>query len=196
MAGKRASAKEVSELVDSLGDRLGRELSTQSVLFHQAIAERLGLKGTDHKYLDVLRRAAEAGPVTPGDLVQLTGLTSGGVTGVLDRLEAAGFVRRVKHPSDRRQLVIEPVTERYAEIGALFAPFRERWAVLCARYSLAELRLICDFFEQATALMAEEIARMQAPPGPGAAPASAAPRPGAGAARTAGAAKARPRRAP
>ncbi|KYF91574.1 hypothetical protein BE20_14335, partial [Sorangium cellulosum] len=179
MAGKRASAKEVSELIDSLGDRLGRELSTQSVLLHQAIAERLGLKGTDHKYLDVLRRAAEAGPVTPGDLVQLTGLTSGGVTGVLDRLEAAGFVRRVKHPSDRRQLVVEPVVERYAEIGALFAPFRERWAVLCSRYSLDELRLICDFFEQATSLMAEEIARMQRPAAPEAPPASAAPRAGA-----------------
>ncbi|WP_437570930.1 MarR family winged helix-turn-helix transcriptional regulator [Sorangium sp. So ce542] len=193
MAAKRASAKEVSELIDSLGDRLGRELSTQSVLLHQAIAERLGLKGTDHKYLDVLRRAAEAGPVTPGDLVQLTGLTSGGVTGVLDRLEAAGFVRRVKHPSDRRQLVVEPVVERYAEIGALFAPFRERWAVLCSRYSLAELRLICDFFEQATALMAEEIARMQRPAPPEAAPASAAPRAGARAGRGA---KARPRRTP
>ncbi|WP_437953597.1 MarR family transcriptional regulator [Sorangium sp. So ce296] len=197
MAGKRASAKEVSELIDSLGDRLGRELSTQSVLLHQAIAERLGLKGTDHKYLDVLRRAAEAGPVTPGDLVQLTGLTSGGVTGVLDRLEAAGFVRRVKHPSDRRQLVVEPVVERYAEIGALFAPFRERWAVLCSRYSLDELRLICDFFEQATALMAEEIARMQRPVAPEAPPASAAPRAGARAetgARAGRGAKARPRR--
>ncbi|WP_437653550.1 MarR family winged helix-turn-helix transcriptional regulator [Sorangium sp. So ce1182] len=195
MAARRTSAKAVSELVDSLGDRLGRELSTQSVLFHQAIAERLGLKGTDHKYLDVIRRAAEAGPVTPGDLVQLTGLTSGGVTGVLDRLETAGFVRRVKHPSDRRQLVVEPVVERYAEIGALFAPFRERWAVLCARYSLAELQLICGFFEQAIALMAEEIARMQGPAGPGAAPASAAPRAASDASdvkRT----KARPRRAP
>ncbi|WP_437479945.1 MarR family transcriptional regulator [Sorangium sp. So ce1014] len=191
MAAKRTSAKAVSELVDGLGDRLGRELSTQSVLFHQAIAARLGLKGTDHKYLDVVRRAAEAGPVTPGDLVQLTGLTSGGVTGVLDRLEEAGFVRRVKHPSDRRQLVVEPVTERYAEIGALFAPFRERWAVLCSRYSLDELRLICDFFEQATALMAEEIARMQRPAEPEAAPASAAPRAGARAARGT---KARPRR--
>ncbi|WP_437969996.1 MarR family transcriptional regulator [Sorangium sp. So ce260] len=187
MAAKRTSAKAVKELIDGLGDRLGRELSTQSVLFHQAIAERLGLKGTDHKYLDVVRRAAEAGPVTPGDLVQLTGLTSGGVTGVLDRLEAAGFVRRVKHPSDRRQLVVEPVVERYAEIGALFAPFRERWAVLCSRYSLDELRLICDFFEQATALMAEEIARMQRPAGPEAAPASAAPRAARGT-------KARPRR--
>ncbi|AUX25421.1 uncharacterized protein SOCEGT47_059670 [Sorangium cellulosum] len=193
MAAKRASAKAVSELIDSLGDRLGRELSTQSVLLHQAIAERLGLKGTDHKYLDVLRRAAEAGPVTPGDLVQLTGLTSGGVTGVLDRLEAAGFVRRVRHPTDRRQLVVEPVAERYAEIGALFAPFRERWAALCARYSLDELRLICDFFEQATALMAEEIARMQRPTAPGAAPASDAPRAGA---RPARGTKARPRRAP
>ncbi|MGK4002456.1 MarR family transcriptional regulator [Sorangium sp. So ce1036] len=193
MAAKRASAKAVSELIDSLGDRLGRELSTQSVLLHQAIAERLGLKGTDHKYLDVLRRAAEAGPVTPGDLVQLTGLTSGGVTGVLDRLEAAGFVRRVRHPTDRRQLVVEPVAERYAEISALFAPFRERWAALCARYSLDELRLICDFFEQATALMAEEIARMPRPAAPGAAPASDAPRAGA---RTARGTKARPRRAP
>jgi DNA-binding MarR family transcriptional regulator len=163
MARKRTSAAATNKVVESLGERMGRELSTQSVLLHTAIAERLGLKGTDHKYLDIIARAAGAGPVTPGDLVQLTGLTSGGVTGVLDRLEEAGFVRRMKHPHDRRQLVVEPVPSRYEEIGALFAPFRESWAALCARYTPAEMELIAGFFEQASALMAQEIARMRPP---------------------------------
>jgi DNA-binding MarR family transcriptional regulator len=161
MVRKKKTTAPEGALAESLGDRLGRELSTQAVLLHTAIAERLGLRGTDHKYLDVIARAAEKGPVTPRDLVALTGLTSGGVTGMLDRLEEAGFVRRVKHPSDRRQLVVEPVTSRYAEIGALFAPFREHWAALCARYDKSELELIADFLERATALMAEEIARMR-----------------------------------
>lgn len=161
MARTKAHAR-AEKLAASLGERLGRELSTQSMLLHSAIAERLGLAGTDHKYLDVIARAAENGPVTAGDLAQLTGLTSGGVTGVLDRLEKAGFVRRVKHPDDRRQIVVEPITSRYAEIGALFAPFRERWMELCARYTPAELDLIADFFERSVALMSEEIARLHA----------------------------------
>ncbi|HVV11558.1 MarR family transcriptional regulator [Amycolatopsis sp.] len=84
---------------------LGRETSTLAVLRHARIAERMGLSGTDHKALDLASR--EEGPLTAGRIAQLTGLSTGAVTGVIDRLERAGFVRRVRDTQDRRKVLVE-----------------------------------------------------------------------------------------
>ncbi|MGH2460296.1 MAG: MarR family winged helix-turn-helix transcriptional regulator, partial [Chloroflexota bacterium] len=78
------------------GNLLGRELSTAVVLFHEAIAERLGMSATEWKCLDVLGRA---GPITARELAEQTGLTTGAITGLVDRLERAGYVRRVPNPA-------------------------------------------------------------------------------------------------
>src|SRR3954470_6827245 len=82
-----------------------REISTVTILFHQAIADRLGMNVTDHKCAGILARS---GPITAGELARLTGLTTGAITGVVDRLEQAGFVRRARDSSDRRRVIIEP----------------------------------------------------------------------------------------
>ena len=86
---------------------LGRESSTLTVMFHARIAEQMGLSGTDHKCLDLAMRADE--PITAGRLAELSGLSTGAVTGVIDRLERRGFVRRVRDPYDRRKVLIEVV---------------------------------------------------------------------------------------
>src|SRR6266480_4633598 len=80
--------------------QLGRELSTITVLFHSRVAEQMGLSGTDHKCLELVIQARE--PLTAGRIAQLSGLSTGAVTGVIDRLEQRGFVRRVRDPHDRR----------------------------------------------------------------------------------------------
>lgn len=98
---------------------LGREMSTLAVLRHARIAEQMGLSGTDHKALDLASRAG--GPLTAGRIAQLTGLSTGAVTGVIDRLERAGFVRRVRDTEDRRKVLIEILPmdeERYAPLFA------------------------------------------------------------------------------
>ena len=84
---------------------LGREMSTMTVLFHTRIAEQMGLSGTDHKCLELAMRSRE--PLTAGQIAQLSGLSTGAVTGVIDRLEARGFVRRVRDPHDRRKVLVE-----------------------------------------------------------------------------------------
>src|SRR6187399_25304 len=84
---------------------LGREMSTLAVLRHARIAEKMGLSGTDHKALDLASRAG--GPLTAGRIAQLTGLSTGAVTGVIDRLERAGLVRRVRDTEDRRKVLVE-----------------------------------------------------------------------------------------
>ena len=129
-------------LIATMGDEF-RQLSTVTILFHQAIADRLGMHVTDHKCAEILMRT---GPISAGELAQLTGLTTGAITGVIDRLESAGFVRRAKDPNDRRRVVVEPLPERMERVMApLFESVSQTMANLCATYSTQELAVIRDF---------------------------------------------------
>ena len=106
-----------------------RQLSAATVLFHQAVADRLGMNITDHKCADIL---ALAGPLTAGELARRTGLTTGAITGVIDRLERAGCARRVRDPSDRRRVIVEPIRKRIEErIAPLFESMARATAELC-----------------------------------------------------------------
>src|SRR4030095_3865035 len=80
-----------------------RRHSTATVLFHAAIAEQLGLNATDHKAADLLM---QRGPLSAGALAELAGVTTGSVTGMIDRLERAGWVRRTRDPADRRRIIV------------------------------------------------------------------------------------------
>ncbi|XVV04365.1 MarR family winged helix-turn-helix transcriptional regulator [Actinosynnema sp. CA-248983] len=82
-----------------------RESSALTARFHHRVAERMGLSPTDEKCLDLAVRAE--GPVTAGRIAELSGLSTGAVTGVIDRLEKAGYVRRVRDPHDRRKVLVE-----------------------------------------------------------------------------------------
>lgn len=84
---------------------LSREISGLTVLFHTRVAERMGVSVTDHKCLDIAMRAD--GPLTAGRIARLSGLSTGAVTGVIDRLEKRGFVRRVRDPHDRRKVLVQ-----------------------------------------------------------------------------------------
>jgi DNA-binding MarR family transcriptional regulator len=102
-------------------DQQMRELSTRTVIFHHFVGERLGLNPTDHKCLDIIIRATN--PITAGPLADETGLTTGAITGVMDRLEQAGYVKRERDPNDRRLIFINPLLDRaMTKIGPLFAP--------------------------------------------------------------------------
>jgi DNA-binding MarR family transcriptional regulator len=85
---------EHSELSETLVQQI-RELSAHTVIFHHFVGERLGLNPTDHKCLDIIIRGGK--PITAGHLAEETDLTIGVVTGVMDRLEEAGFLRRERH---------------------------------------------------------------------------------------------------
>jgi len=138
----KKSSDNRSELLAGLGQEF-RQLATATILFHQAIADRLGMHVTDHKCVDIL---LGTGPITAGELAQRTGLTTGAITGVIDRLENAGFVRRAKDPGDRRRVVIEPFPEKIErEIAPLFKSIARLMADLCTQYSTRELAVIRDF---------------------------------------------------
>ena len=141
-------------------DRLLRDLSTETVLLHQTIADRLGLNPTDHKCLGLLVDAGR--PVTPGELATMTGLTTGAVTGVVDRLEAHGFVRRTRDPEDRRKVGIEVVYDKVKrQVFPVFEPLAKRMSVLAGSYRQRELETIVDFLEKGIEVSREYRVRLQ-----------------------------------
>ncbi len=136
-----------------------RETTGQSILFSQAVAERAGMNSTDLEALDILARL---GPITAGRLAELTGLTTGAVTGLIDRLERRGYARREANPADRRSVVVRPVMENAErDLGPSYAAMARAMDELMARYSDAELAVILDFVQRSAALTAEQIARLR-----------------------------------
>jgi DNA-binding MarR family transcriptional regulator len=111
-------AQKVPEDVLARFGQLGRELSTITVLFHSRVAEQMGLSGTDHKCLELVIQAEQ--PLTAGRIAQLSGLSTGAVTGVIDRLERHGFVRRVRDPHDRRKVLVAVADFDEARYAHLF----------------------------------------------------------------------------
>jgi DNA-binding MarR family transcriptional regulator len=123
-----------------------RRGSTRSVLLHAVIAERLGLNPSDHKCADLLM--SESGVSTPGRMAELTGLSTGAITGVLDRLERAGFVAREPDPHDRRRTLVRITPERRPDVHHIFAPLTQAMTRLCAKYSADELSLVLRFLRE------------------------------------------------
>ncbi|MES2178032.1 MAG: MarR family transcriptional regulator [Gemmatimonadota bacterium] len=159
----------MAALEDIVG-RLGRQHSTAAVLFHHAVAERLGLGPTDHKCFDLLR---ERGRITGSALAAITGLTSGAITGVVARLERAGYLRREQDPDDGRQQILIPNADRVREIQDVFTPIRKELAALLEGFDAHQLSAISDFLEGSTALVYRHIALLrggilagEAPPHP------------------------------
>jgi DNA-binding MarR family transcriptional regulator len=140
---------------------LGRKISTQTVFLHQAIAQSVGLNATDTKCIDLILSHPEDS-VTAGWLSGMTGLTTGAVTHILDRLEKRQFIQRVRDTLDRRKVFIrvrleslEPLTPKYEGIGKAVMSLAER-------YNDKELQLICDYMERASDVSKREMANIGA----------------------------------
>ena len=149
-------------LQQAVGDHFGRQLSAYTLMFHQAVAQRLGLNATDLKCLDLAR--GETG-LTPGRLAELTGLTTAAVTTILDRLEHAGFVRRERDPKDRRKILVRPLAERAEEVARLFAPLDQAMSHLFEQYTTEELAFLDEFAHRVGQILQHETARLRESPG-------------------------------
>lgn len=146
------------ELLEKLRD-LGREMSTQTVFLHQAIAQSVGLNATDTKCIDLILRSSD-GSVTAGRLSDMTGLTTGAITHIVDRLEKRQFVERVRDTRDRRKVLIrirpeslEPLIPKYEAIGKAYMHLVEQ-------YGDEELQLICGYLESVSEVSRRELAKM------------------------------------
>ena len=123
-----------------------RRASAIGVLLSQAVAQRAGLNSVDLECLDLI---LAGGPATAGQIGRRTGLTSGAVTGLIDRLERAGFVRRIADAHDRRKVLVEVREGSMDALDAMFLPVRETMTALLADYDQEDLARFADFLEKA-----------------------------------------------
>ena len=135
------SRRKKSELIDELV-REFRTSGNQDDAFDTLAAQRLGVNETDLHCLNIVENA---GGITAGKLAVLSGLTTGAVTGVIDRLERHGFARRVQDPEDRRRVRIEVTRAFYARADKIWGPVRADWGRALAKFSNEELELITEF---------------------------------------------------
>ena len=130
-----------------------RRFLANGILFNTRVAEALGMNTTDMQCLHLIQLAG--GAMTPGELGRAAGLSSGGVTLVLDRLEQAGYARREPNPNDRRSVVVRPVEAALRKLEPIYRGKAEGLAQVLARYDARQLRLILDFFRAANSREAE-----------------------------------------
>ncbi|MBR0752563.1 MarR family transcriptional regulator [Bradyrhizobium jicamae] len=119
-----------------------RRSSAQGVMYGQAVANIAGIAQSDMECMDILFLE---GRVTAGRLAEVTGLTTGAITGVVDRLEKAGYVRRERDASDRRKVFISVVVEKAEEIGKFYVPMQAAMQKVWGGYNDEELRLLLRF---------------------------------------------------
>ncbi len=135
-----------------------RRVNLQGSFFGQTVAIRFGLSESDIETLEAL---IDMGASTAGRLSELTGLTSGAVTRVIDRLEQSGFVRRVPDPADRRRVIVEVVPDKVADVQATLNRVGGASAAEIGRYTDAQLALITDFLTKMEQITREEAATLR-----------------------------------
>ncbi len=139
---------------------VARRYMASYALFNQALADRLGLHPTDLQCLNLL--TLEPGPVTTGRIAELTGLTTGSATRLVDRLERAGYVVRERDAGDRRVVLVAPVPERVAEVARVWERVGNGWFALFDDLDDRELELFIEHMRRTTEYGAEQAARLRA----------------------------------
>ena len=147
--------------IDSVIQSL-RRVNFQRSFFGQTVAIRFGLSESD---VDALELLIDTGSATAGRLSDLMGLTTGAVTRVIDRLEQAGYVRRVPDPADRRRVIVEVVPEKVAAVEATMARVGDKGAEEIGHYSEADLAVINDFLTRMAAITRDEATALRDAPG-------------------------------
>ncbi|NUQ88768.1 MAG: MarR family transcriptional regulator [Glycomyces artemisiae] len=123
-----------------------RHLTVQLRLLNHQVSDRLHLQDVDLECLDLITRT---GPLTATALARAADLHPATATGVLDRLEAAGWIRRDRVPTDRRAVHLTAEPDRTGEVRALYEPLREAIAGICEEFTPEQLATVAQFLDKA-----------------------------------------------
>jgi MarR family transcriptional regulator, organic hydroperoxide resistance regulator len=145
---RSSTQKSVSANAAALVHQL-RHFIAGVILYNQRVADQLGMHPTDMQSLHLLELM---GPLTPGKLAECTGLTTGGVTVMLDRLEKAGYARRERNPADRRSVLVYLNTAKMAKIGEFYVEINEQLARFLADYPQRDLETVVRFLTRINSL--------------------------------------------
>lgn len=147
-----------SLLLDELSIESRRYMAAYA-LFNQAVADHLRLHPTDLQCLNLL--GLEDAPVTTGRIAELTGLTTGSATRLVDRLEKAGYVVRERDTADRRRVLVVAVPEKMAEFGQMWQRLSSGWYELFEQLDEDELALLIGHMRRTVTFSAEQIGRLR-----------------------------------
>ncbi|HLJ32956.1 MAG TPA: MarR family transcriptional regulator [Ktedonobacteraceae bacterium] len=137
-----------------------RQFNGLSASFFRAAAARSGMTVTDMQVIDILD---STGPMTAGQLADLTGLTTGAITGMINRLEEAGLVRRERDPNDGRRVIVQLERDRDAmhKISPIFDDMAKAWADVASHYNDEQMVFLLEFLQLSNALSQREIMRLR-----------------------------------
>ena len=136
---------------------LGQMVNTEIAFFHQVTATKNGLSITDSKTISIL---IQEGPKTAGELAKRLSLTTGAVTSVMDRLEKAGFIKRVSDPDDRRKVIVEINQSKLKKLGKPYESVSVAFHKLVANYSIKELKFLVGFYKSSIEITRAEIEKL------------------------------------
>jgi len=156
---RRSKKRAIEELI-----REFRVSGNQDDAFDGLAAELLGVSETDLRCLNIVENA---GGLSAGDLAAQSGLTAGAITGVIDRLESAGFARRISDPADRRRVIVEVTPAFYTRAERIWGPLAADWhSTLARRFTTGELERITDFLRATNEVGRRHLERVAASPRP------------------------------
>jgi DNA-binding MarR family transcriptional regulator len=151
-------AQRKQHLIDELITEF-RVSGNQDDAFDNLAAQRLGVNETDLHCLNIIQNS---GGVTAGELANQAGLTTGAVTGVIDRLEKVGYARRVHDPGDRRRVQLEVTPKFYARAEKIWGPVAKQWsATLSREFSAEELERITEFLRATNEITRKQMERLR-----------------------------------
>jgi DNA-binding MarR family transcriptional regulator len=136
-----------------------RRSQNRADAYDEAVCEAVGINRTDLRCLDIIEQEGE---VTAGRLAERAGLTTGAMTTVLDRLERAGFARRVRDAADRRRVLVEVTDKARREVWPYYEPLAELGTELASHYSDDELAVLLDYLERAAVMTQGMLERVAA----------------------------------
>jgi DNA-binding MarR family transcriptional regulator len=152
-------AKLRARLIEELG-RIMQEFQRSTDTLDQHVADRLGLNRTDLRCLELLFAPT---PMSPGELAAAAGLTTGGVTTAIDRLEKSGYATRTRDTADRRRVTVQPTEKANAMVEEIFAPIARDGAAYLQEFDTAALVALSEFLRFAARLQQEHAARLAVP---------------------------------
>src|SRR5438067_8104551 len=143
------SQKKRAEVLGELAREL-RQSTSLGASFFRATAARIGITVTDMQVIDVLHLT---GPMTAGQLADLAGLTTGAITGMLNRLEEAGIVRRERDPNDGRRVIVRIIADKdeMQKIDSIFDSLGEAWDEMASHYDDEQLAFLMEFLKRSNA---------------------------------------------
>ncbi len=131
--------------------KTSQQFAYTSLQFHEAVSKHAGFAGTDHKYLGFF---LQKGSLTAGELAELTGLTTGAVTGLIDRFEKRKLVKRQYQKNDRRKVIVVPDSKKImALLEPYYKEFQKETEKLLAGFADSEIEIIDSYLLKSIELM-------------------------------------------